>query len=60
MKKVYCNRCMLFIGDECMHRYNIGPWDSPINNRRKPEIINERNDCKWFELSPFKALFYEK
>jgi len=51
---------MLFIGDECMHRYNIGPWDSPINNRRKPEIINERNDCKWFELSPFKALFYEK
>ena len=46
---VYCRYCAFFVGNECRHKENLGNWESPMSSRRKPEIINRKNDCKRFE-----------
>ena len=61
MKKVYCNNCRHLkesMGDcrhICLNVNNLESWLSPpevkrSKFKRKPEEINENNDCSWYEV----------
>ena len=56
INKVYCSECEHYdkiiekvYCSECFHPNNLGTWLSKIEPRRHPRIINEYNNCSWFE-----------
>jgi len=46
---VYCIDCDYHSGERCFHpeNMNLHHWKHPIP-RRGPDVINAKNDCKWF------------
>jgi hypothetical protein len=53
---IYCVDCRFFRYGECRNRnnMNINHWKHP-KPFSKPEEINKKNDCEWFE----KPKWYE-
>lgn len=53
-KKVYCINCTYFLNrssGDCRHPKNEfkgDTWLKPVVERKKPEDLNAKNDCKWY------------